>query len=465
MSRNALDFPHHPAARRRVPPGSGLVAPLVLASIVAGGAEARPDARGEARPADPRAAVAASASTFPVPEPPGPEIFRARREKLRKSLAGGVALLYGAEAGGEGAFRQDPFFFYLTGVEEAGAALVLAPEEAPREEVLFLAPRNPEAEWWSGGRDPLGSALEALLGFENVYRTDRLAGFLREATTHAKKLYLLRPPGAFSSPVSRELETLKKIQERTPGAAIEDRSALLVRMRQIKSPEELAAMRAAIEATALGIRAAMAEARPGRTEFEVQAALEAGFRAGGARRPAFPSICATGRNTTVLHYQANRDTIREGDLFLLDVGAEIHGYAADVSRTFPVSGRFPPRAREIYDLVLRAQEAGIAAVRPGARYREDVHGAARKVIREAGKGDAFLHGTGHFVGLETHDVGDYGAVLEPGMVLTVEPGVYLPDLGIGVRIEDEVLVTEKGCEVLTRSIPKSVAEIESLLAR
>jgi Xaa-Pro aminopeptidase len=391
-------------------------------------------------------------------------VYRARREALREKLGGGVALLYGAEAS-EGEFRQDPFFLYLTGVEEPGAALVLAPEERPRVEVLFLAPRNPEAERWTGERDPLGQALEARLGFEEVYRTDRLAGFLREATSHAKTLFLLRPPAPFTAPVSRELETLKKVQERTPGASIEDRSALLVRMRQIKSEEELACMRAAVEATGRGIRAAMARALPGATEFDVQQALEAGFREAGARRPAFRPICATGRNAAVLHYQANRDTIRAGDLFLLDVGAEIHGYAADVSRTFPVSGRFTPEQREIYELVLRAQEAGIAAVRPGARYREDVHGAARKVIREAGRGDAFLHGTGHFVGLETHDVGDYGAVLEPGMVLTVEPGIYLPGAGFGVRIEDEVLVTEAGHEVLTRSIPKSVAEIESLLAR
>jgi Xaa-Pro aminopeptidase len=196
-------------------------------------------------------------------------------------------------------------------------------------------------------------------------------------------------------------------------------------------------------------------------EYELQAVLEFVCRKGGAPRQAFQSIVGSGPNGAILHYRANRRRFRDGELVLMDVGAEFMGYAADVTRTFPAGGRFTEEQGRLYDLVFAAQEAAIAAVRPGAKVR-DVHAAAVEVLAEAGYDHAFLHGTSHFVGLAVHDPHP-GGPLRPGMVLTVEPGVYLPERGIGIRIEDTVLVTEDGAEVLSGDVPKRRDRIEALM--
>jgi Xaa-Pro aminopeptidase len=222
-------------------------------------------------------------------------------------------------------------------------------------------------------------------------------------------------------------------------------------------------MRKAIAATGRGMLAAMRAARPGMKEFELKAIIENEFRAAGARGLAFPSIVGVARNSAVLHYMGGDNEIRSGDLILADIGAEYDHYAADITRTFPVDGRFTPEQRGVYDTVLAAQAAAAAKLRAGAVY-EDLVRAATDVIEAAGHRDDFWHGLGHFVGLDVHDVGDYAQPLPAGAVLTIEPGIYLPARDFGVRIEDEYLVTASGNEHLSRAIPRTAAEIEAAMA-
>ncbi|HLG93888.1 MAG TPA: Xaa-Pro peptidase family protein [candidate division Zixibacteria bacterium] len=392
------------------------------------------------------------------------ETFKQRRAKLMELVGDGVAVLYGKTGGFEGEFKQDNNFYYLTGVEEPGAILVLSPKEKSRKDVLLLAPRNPEDERWSGERPSIGKKLEDSLGFEYVGRTGGLGWMVNSCLQHTTNLCYLSPPVSPSSPVSADLNFYKDVSARVPGTSIKNMSHLIRDMRAVKTDEELAAMQKAIDITGEGFKRAALALKPGLTERDVQDLIENEFKTRGARRLAFSSIVATGKNTTVLHYTRNDATIKEGDLFLMDIGAEYDHYAADVSRTIPVSGKFSPEQRKIYEIVLKAQKAAMAKVKPGAYVREDVHAEAKRVIEEAGYGEYFIHGTSHFIGLDVHDVGDYGSPLKAGMVISVEPGIYIPEKGIGVRIEDDVLVTKNGYKNLTAGIPREIEEIEKLLS-
>ncbi|MGH8004446.1 MAG: aminopeptidase P N-terminal domain-containing protein [Limisphaerales bacterium] len=392
------------------------------------------------------------------------EVFKERRAKLMEQMGEGVAVLYGKTGGFEGEFKQDNNFYYLTGVEEPGAILVLAPKEKSRKDVLLLAPRNPEDERWSGERPSIGKKLEDSLGFEYVGRTGGLGWMVNSCLQHTPNLCYLSPPVAPSSPVPADLNFYKEVSARVPGTSIKNLSHIIRDMRAVKTEEELATMQKAIDITGLAFKKAALTIKPGMTEREVQDIIENEFKARGARKLAFPSIVATGKNTTTLHYIRNDAAIKEGDLFLMDIGAEYDHYAADVSRTIPVSGKFSPEQRKIYEIVLKAQKAAMAKVKPGAYIREDVHAEAKRIIEEAGYGEYFIHGTSHFIGLDVHDVGDYGSPLKAGMVISVEPGIYLPEKGIGVRIEDDVLVTKSGYMLLTGHIPRELDEIEKLLS-
>jgi Xaa-Pro aminopeptidase len=231
-------------------------------------------------------------------------------------------------------------------------------------------------------------------------------------------------------------------------------------MRIVKEAREIQAIRGAIAATHRGMLAAMRAARPGMREWELKNIIENEFRAAGARGIAFSSIVATGRNSAILHYTGGDTIIREGDLILLDIGAQVDFYAADITRTFPVSGRFNPEQRRVYETVLAAQEAAAAKLRAGVVY-EDLNKTAIDVIRRAGHGDDFIHGLGHFIGLDVHDAGNLAAPLPVGSTLTIEPGIYVPQRGFGVRIEDDYLVTATGSEHMSRAVPRTVAEVEA----
>lgn len=394
--------------------------------------------------------------------------YRERRERLLDALEGAAAVvLAGSEIASDSLqwrWRTDRLFWYLTGIDhESNAAVLFDPtaEDPARRITLFLRPLDPEAERWDGARDPIDSALKAKTGFATIKRTPSLPGLLTEAARRTKRLACLHPFAPYTAEVSPDLALFKKVAERVPGISIEDRTQLLPSMRAIKSPTELALIERAIVATAAGFDAGLRFIRPGLREADIERVITAAFRTHEAE-PAFEPIVGAGLNGTVLHYRDSDALVKDGDLIVIDYGAAYRGYASDVTRTFPAGGRFTAEQRAVYELVLEANLAAIAAARPGATFTE-VDAAARAVIEKAGYADAFIHGTSHSVGVEVHDVTPDGP-LQAGMVVTIEPGVYLPDRGFGVRIEDDILITEIGNRDLTVSVPKTVAAIEAAMA-
>lgn len=427
--------------------------------------------------------------------------FSERRKRALAEFARGVAVIPSARTtyrNGDSshAFRQNSDFHYLTGFDEPDAALVLAPAHEQHREVLFLRERDRAQEIWDGKRLGVEGACETL-GVDAAYPIGELAERLPEYLVGAERLhYAFGEDPAMDRSLRDALDAARaKVRRkgRVPQTIVEP-SLVLDAMRLIKSDEEIAILRAAAAITRAGHVAAMRRTRPGAYEYEVQAILEGEYRRLGAQSTAYESIVASGDNATVLHYVANRDPLRSGALLLIDSGCELDCYATDVTRTWPVDGRFTPEQRAIYEIVLAAQEAAIAQVRPGVR-RNVFHDTAVRTIsqglieigllsgsvdenveRETYR-DFYMHGTGHWLGLDVHDAGPYRddndepLVLQPGMVTTVEPGIYVHrDLacderfkGIGVRIEDDILVTASGNENLTAEIPKRVDEIEAIV--
>lgn len=400
------------------------------------------------------------AGTSPFP----PQVYRERRQRLMAGMKSGVAVLLSAGSVDQTAAvaAQDSDFSYLTGIQdEAGAALVLAPTERTHREFLFLASRDPEVERYEGVRLPLDQSLRDRTGFERLGRSNRLGRTVVDLASRSGELHYLGPLADPEAPVPPVLDLYGKVAARVPGTRIVNSHNLLRRMRMVKEPGELELIRQAIAATERGLRAGIRAARPGMREFELRTIIEAEFRAAGARGLAFPSVVGTGPNSAVLHYTGSDAVIQAGDLVLCDVGAAVGGYAADITRTFPVDGAFTAEQRRVYDAVLAAQEAALSGLRAGAVY-EDVQERARSAIRAAGHIDDFWHGLGHFVGLEVHDSGIYAEPLPAGAVVTVEPGIYLPQRGFGIRIEDDYRVTAGGYEHLSRGVPRRAGEVEAL---
>lgn len=394
--------------------------------------------------------------------------FAERRRRLLKALNGAIGLVFAGEhdSHSDAPYRPHANFRYFTGVtDEPGAILLLDPAHpvAARREQLYLRPLNPEVEKWDGYRFEINSALRERTGFKSVFRLDKLAMFLNQSVRRSRKLACLHEPSAFDQPLTPDLEIFRKVAERMPSVQITDRSDVPAVMRAVKSKAEVAMIQRAVDITAKGFAAMMRTVRPGMSEFDVQETLEHEYRTNGARELAFPAIAGAGFNSTVLHYRANDQTIAKDDLICVDSGAAWEGYAADVTRTVPASGKFSKRQREVYEIVLKAQLAAIKAVRPG-RAIAQIDDAARAIIKSAGFGDYFIHGIGHHLGLQTHDINP-DAPLAAGAVITIEPGVYIPQEKIGIRIEDDVLVTKAGAKVLSSAIPKTAAEIEKTMAR
>lgn len=392
-------------------------------------------------------------------------------------------------------FRQDSDFWYLTGINEPDAVLVLAPNHK-YQELLFVLPKDPLQEVWHGRR--LGcEQAQAISGVDRAYELNELEPQLLQLLNGQQSLYF-----AFDQHPECEtmLRRLCKQLADTPKRAKTapqcwcDPRPLLHQMRLIKSPYEQAQMRRAAEISAQGMVRAMQVTQPGRYEYQIAAELEHTFKWAGAAGPAYGIICGGGENACILHYTENSSQLRAGDLLLIDAGAEYAGYAGDISRTFPVNGVFSEPQREVYELVLRAQEAVLQSIQPGSSLPELTNICLRELTigllelgilsGELGANLAnqacrkyLIHGLGHWLGLDVHDVGlydDHGQPTKfvPGMVFTVEPGLYFaPDdtdvperyRGIGVRIEDDILVTAAGYENLTASVPKQIDEIEALM--
>jgi Xaa-Pro aminopeptidase len=399
-------------------------------------------------------------------------------------------------------YRQDSDFYWLTGFPEESSTAIFEPgatESAssdgfveasggrPPVYTLLVLPRNPSQEIWTGRRiGPEGAVRE--YGADRAADREKADAVVKEAIGRAKTLVVVNGfDRAFRESVDR---TVRELQEQGRGPEkVVDGSRWVGARRNVKSPEEIEMLRRAIEVTMEGILHAMATARPGMNEGAAEAAAEYAFRALGSPRLGFPTICGAGRNSCILHYVTNDAWIGEDDLVLMDAGAEVGYFTADITRTWPVSGRFTPEQRAIYEIVYRAQEAGIEAVKPGVPFG-DVHQASaievtrglvalgllegdpEELVRTRAHRKFFMHGTSHWLGLDVHDTGGRSRVLEPGMVLTVEPGIYIAEgtegvdpkwWGIGVRIEDDVLVTESGREVLSARLPREPNALEAFL--
>ncbi|WP_290783714.1 Xaa-Pro aminopeptidase [Halomonas sp.] len=438
---------------------------------------------------------------LPRPAPIANDEYLARRRALMAALpADSAVLLPGASLvtrsrDSEFPFRQDSDFHYLTGFPEPDALLLLLPGRPEGESVLFCQDRNPLMEAWTGirlGAEGTVREFGVDQAFENAERGERLEALLDGRRT----LYLpLDSPEAMA--IADEVRTALKAGARRgarPPEALADVAPLLHESRLIKSESELVLLRHAAEISARAHVRAMRAARPGLAEYHLQAELEHEFRWQGGTGPAYASIVGGGANACVLHYIENHASLRDGDLVLIDAGAEFDLYAGDITRTFPVNGCFSAAQRALYALVLEVQERAVAAIEPGVTLVELHDGVVRGLtegliglgllegevqarIDDESYRRFYLHSTSHWLGLDVHDVGAYRQggeprVLAPGMVLTVEPGLYIPadaDIpeafrGIGIRIEDDVAVTASGHAVLTAAVPKRIDEIEALMA-
>ncbi len=470
--------------------------------------------------------------------------FIERRRRFAEAIGDALAIVPAAPETARNSdvshpFRQNSDFFFLTGFDEPDAVAVFNPAHAKERYVLFVRPRDREMEIWHGHRAGVEGAV-ASYGADAAYPIEQLDAKLREyAIDRSALVYRLGTP-TFDPRVIRLAAELRNARARGLGGPtrIDDPGPILHELRLRRSPAELARQRRACQISRDAHIEAMRYARPGLHEYQVQAALEFVFRSEGSPRDAYPSIVASGPNACILHYVENRRQMEDGDLLLIDAACEYGYHAADITRTFPVNGRFSGPQRAIYEVVLKAQLAAIAAAKPGAAY-EVVHDAARRVLTEGlvelkllprSVADSlamhhyrefYMHGTGHWLGMDVHDVGDYRITrqsrsLEPGMVFTVEPGLYIdPEResatfslrefsedeqlerrlrlgvaaakqleaeekakvgtiehpipkefrGIGVRIEDDILVTATGVENLTAGTPKTIEEVERACAQ
>lgn len=428
------------------------------------------------------------------------QIYAARRAAFTQQMSEGVAIFPASPLSvrsndTEYRYRQDSDFYYLTGFPEPEALCLLSPQHDSEKFILFVRPRDKEKEVWTGRRFGAEGAKE-LFGADAAYTIDKVDEILPQHLAIAEKVYYwLARDERMNAKILDLINRARMMRPRNgrgPTALI-DPGEILHEMRLFKSEGELGLMQRAVTASTAAHQAALTQTRPGMYEYEVEALLEAQFRRHGAAGPAYPSIVASGANATILHYIENSRQMRDGDLLLIDAAAEYENYCSDITRTFPVGSRFSPVQKDVYSLVLTAQKEAIAMVRPGVRF-DDVHqrateilvdglkqfglleGDTKEIIEKGDHRKFYMHRTSHWLGMDVHDVGKYklgdeSRVLEPGMVLTVEPGIYIAEdaegvvdqfRGIGVRIEDDVLVTAAGHEVLTKAIPKEIEEVEAI---
>ena len=454
------------------------------------------------------ASKAPAAATAPVG--PSKEEYQGRRRALMETLKGaeaGAGLLRGAvnragsgearpsggvgvvvvmvgagEPGEDAKFRQDNDFHYLTGVDQPNAAVILWPESG--DEALYLPPRDRSRDRWIGPSLGPGPEAASLTGFARVEST---AGFLADlfraiadprtgGRSASATVYLAEPaPKPNSTGASARLSRF--VREGAPSARFKDVATSIHEMRKGKSDAEAELIRRAVAVTADAQLEVIRKIRPGLPEYRLEGAIVGAFLEGGASRAGFPSIVGSGPNSTVLHHDRNDRTIEDGDLVVVDIGGEYKGYTADITRTYPANGRFSPRQREVYQLVLDAQGAAVADFKPGVSTIAELNRTVRDVFRKsplrAKDSDGneqtmdhfFTHGLGHHLGLDVHDVGDASKPLQPGEVFTIEPGLYLTSEALGVRIEDDYRVTKDGLEKLSKDIPVEPDEIERLIAR
>jgi Xaa-Pro aminopeptidase len=418
--------------------------------------------------------------------------YRARRAKLLSQIKDGVVVVLGnveEETGIEMRYRQNNWFAYLTGVRTPDAAVMLVPQGLPSlnnaREIIFIPPRDLSAERWTGVQLAPGAETAKVFGAEQVVANTDLWSKLKEAAAlpafknaqgaSTMKLYTIAPRGVSNGRV-REYEFVQQAKKELPGVEVVSVATLAGEMRRIKSPSEISLLQKAIDITGEAQRDITLNLKPGMNEYEVQALLEAAFTRNGAERPGFPSIVGSGIYSTILHYSENHKKIEAGDLVVCDIGAEYSLYTADITRTYPASGKFTPRQREIYQLVLDTQAAAAAHWKPGMT-NLDLHVFAVEFLRksplrakdtdgrEYGMDHFFIHGLGHALGMDVHDVADGVHRFQPGEVFTIEPGIYIQTEKLGVRIEDDYQVMpDNTLRKMSEKIPSAPDEIERLMS-
>lgn len=411
-------------------------------------------------------ALAASLAAAVSPE------FASRRAALRKSVPDGVVVLFGARESDDlhQPFFQQSDFYYLTGWEEPNAILILTPEPDPAEpafaersraprEIFLLPQRVLAEEKWTGRKlGPSDPNAAAIAGVAEVLPAERLESELRALLDLYPNLYTAGGD---------------QVAQMFPRRTVIDVRPKIAALRMVKSEAEIALIQKATDSSVAAHRAAWKAIHPGQFEYETEALMSSVWLAEGCRRPAYAPIIGSGPNSATLHYSRNNRQMDAGEVVVMDVAAECSYYASDITRTIPVGGKFTPRQREIYKIVLGAHDAAVAAVKPGALIgRNGLYKIAFDYIDTHGKdlhgeplGKYFNHGLSHHVGLDVHDSSDNTVPLKPGMVVTIEPGIYIPEENIGVRIEDTLLVTEDGARVMSAALPTDPDEIERALAR
>jgi Xaa-Pro aminopeptidase len=431
--------------------------------------------------------------------------YRQRQQELMSKIGGGTAIFRSAPMATmhndvEYNYRQDSSFYYLTGFNEPEAVAVFAPHHEEHKYVLFVQPKDPEKETWTGYRCGIDVAKK-IYGADEAYPIAELDEKLPQYLINADRIYYHMGHDAnFNQTViSHWQQLLRGYQKRgRVPLAIEDTRPLIFPMRLVKSPAEIAMMRQATKISAMAHNRAQEFARPGVYEYQVQAEIEHIFRKEGAVGVAYPSIVASGANACILHYIENNRQMQDKELLLIDAGCAYGYYNGDITRTFPVGGKFTPEQKTLYEIVLEAQLKAIAEVQPGKPYNEFhdmavcvivqglldlglLQGDLEEIIKEEKYKPFYMHRTGHWLGLDVHDAGVYKhneetwQNLQPGHIVTVEPGIYIspfikpaegqPEIpdnwkGIGIRIEDDVLVTAEGHDILTADVPKSIADME-----
>ncbi|HZS45101.1 MAG TPA: Xaa-Pro aminopeptidase [Blastocatellia bacterium] len=428
-------------------------------------------------------------------------MFRDRRDRFMREIQDGVAVFCSAPVSSRNSdveyeYRQDSDFYYLTGFEEPESVAVFLPNHPEHKFVLFVRQRDKEKETWTGRRAGVEGAVQKF-GANKAFNLEDLDKELPELLKDADTLYYrFGRNEEFNNRITKLLQRFQLTRPRTGKGItkIIDPASILHEMRSIKSLDDLKILRRAVEISAAGHLAAIRECRPGMYEYELEALIEYTFKKNGSVSPGYPTIVGAGANGTILHYNTNTDQIKDGDLVLVDAGAEYNFFTGDVTRTFPANGKFTEAQRDIYQLVLDAQLNAIDMVKPGATVNTInnrtvetltegmvrlglLKGEIKKLIEDGAYRKFYMHRTSHWLGMDVHDVGMYQVngserALEPGMVLTVEPGLYISGndnevdpkyWDIGVRIEDDVLVTDNGYEVLSATAPKAINEIESVM--
>lgn len=414
-------------------------------------------------------------------------VYLERRAKLAAQVDCPIVLLglTGREESSQTyIFGQEENFYYLTGHNEESSGLVILPvkssgndaSNAPRE-ILYIPAKNPQKEKWNSVRmSPTDPGIEARTGFATIKPFAEMRAAVESLAKTYPCLYTILPYEKELGGYPHEKEVVDWLQQAAPQIKPRDIRAQITTLRMIKSPGEIAFLQRAIDLTVDSHLEAMRMMRPGLHEYEVAAKMEEVHAMGGSEAEGYAPIVGAGPNSTALHYDRLSRKIEDGDIVVLDVGAQYSGYSADITRTIPANGKFTPRQLEIYNIVLGAQNAALAALRPGMdlcqKGNKSLHKISYDYINSHGKdqhgkslGQYYIHGLGHNIGLNVHDPGEYCQALEPGMVVTLEPGIYIPEENLGVRIEDDALITDTGYKLLSERLPRDPAEIEKIMAQ